>query len=167
MIPVRQGRKHFTASGLIENQGQFLMMYHKKLGFWLYPGGHVERDEEPHDAVIREIDEETGIQVDLISNDIASHIPLDIDEASVVELPMPLNILCEKIPETEGQFHWHIDLIYLCRTSDDQRDILSDKNGFKWVNPLEAENLDCPRELPSLMRRAITVLEKNVLPLIQ
>lgn len=136
-------------------------MYHKKLGLWLYPGGHVENNEEPHDALVREIDEETSLIVDLVSNNSIAHIPLELDDANVAELPMPLNILCEKIPEKGGEFHWHIDLIYLCQTSDEQRDLLADQTGFKWVSPDEAEDMDCPKELPSLMRRAIVALENR------
>lgn len=51
----RAGVKHFTASGLIEHQGRFLVLFHHKLGMWLYPGGHIEENEEPQDALVREI----------------------------------------------------------------------------------------------------------------
>ena len=45
---LRTGTKHFTASALIENRGRFLVQFHQKLGLWLYPGGHIEENEEPH-----------------------------------------------------------------------------------------------------------------------
>jgi 8-oxo-dGTP diphosphatase len=38
---------------------------HRKSGLWLPPGGHVEADEDPHQAVIREAREELGIAAEL------------------------------------------------------------------------------------------------------
>ena len=29
------------------------MIQHRKLGMWLYPGGHIEADEDPVQAVLR------------------------------------------------------------------------------------------------------------------
>ena len=39
--------KHFTASALIIDNGKVLLLHHKKLGVWLYPGGHIEKNETP------------------------------------------------------------------------------------------------------------------------
>ncbi len=39
---------------------------HKRLGKWLQPGGHVELDEDPNQAAIREAKEETGFDVSLV-----------------------------------------------------------------------------------------------------
>jgi 8-oxo-dGTP pyrophosphatase MutT (NUDIX family) len=41
--------------------GCLLLGDHRKSGLWLPPGGHVEEDEDPHQAVIRETREELGI----------------------------------------------------------------------------------------------------------
>lgn len=43
-----------------------LLMYNKKLHKWLQPGGHVKEDELPIDAAIREVKEETGIDIKII-----------------------------------------------------------------------------------------------------
>jgi 8-oxo-dGTP diphosphatase len=37
---------------------------HRKSGLWLPPGGHVEDGEDPHQAVIREAQEELGIEAE-------------------------------------------------------------------------------------------------------
>lgn len=39
--------KHFTALALILHDKKVLLVKHLKLGVWLYPGGHVENDENP------------------------------------------------------------------------------------------------------------------------
>ncbi|MFY1633651.1 NUDIX domain-containing protein [Solwaraspora sp. WMMB335] len=37
-------------------------MHHRKIGLWLYPGGHVDPNETPAEAAVREVVEETGVQ---------------------------------------------------------------------------------------------------------
>jgi 8-oxo-dGTP pyrophosphatase MutT (NUDIX family) len=154
----RTGVKHFTASVLVENRGEFLLLYHRKLGLWLYPGGHVEADEEPQDAVLRELEEEAAITVPLVSCGLARHMPIQVEASSTAELPMPLSILCEQIPDKEGGHHWHIDMIYLGRASDGERDRVMSDTEIKWVTPEQAEVLTCPCELPLLMRKAQAIL---------
>ncbi len=49
-----------TAGGLVENEkGEYLMIYHRKR--WSLPKGHVEWREDPEQAALREVKEETGI----------------------------------------------------------------------------------------------------------
>ena len=45
---------------------EFLLIFHRKLGRWLPPGGHVEEHENNVQAAIREAKEELGINVHLI-----------------------------------------------------------------------------------------------------
>ncbi len=47
-------------------EGKVLLHRHRKLGTWLPPGGHIEKDELPDDAAVREVGEETGVRVELV-----------------------------------------------------------------------------------------------------
>lgn len=102
--------KHFTASALIIHEGKVLLMFHKKLGVWLYPGGHVEHDETPDSAVKREVMEETGLRVEIVGDKDEN---LADTEADISVLHNPYAILCEKVGD-----HYHNDLIYLCKIKD-------------------------------------------------
>lgn len=51
-----------------------LLMYNKKLNKWLQPGGHINNDEVPTQACIREALEETGIIVKIIGEEIHGEI---------------------------------------------------------------------------------------------
>ena len=106
--------KHFTASALVLNEERkVLLLYHKKLNVWLYPGGHVENNETPDETVVREVLEETGLKVEIIGQKDNS---LADDEVDVTVLFNPYVILCELI---NGKLpHYHIDLIYKCRAMD-------------------------------------------------
>ena len=95
--------KHFTASALIVHNKKVLLVNHLKLGVWLYPGGHVEKDENPDQTLIREVKEETGLDVEIISqkDDCFSDIAAD-----VCSLHIPYAVLCELVGN-----HYHNDLI--------------------------------------------------------
>lgn len=53
----------YTASGMLVHDKKVLLVKHKKLGIWLNPGGHIDKDELPHKTAEREFWEETGIKV--------------------------------------------------------------------------------------------------------
>jgi|TARA_B110000263_G_C15237745_1_gene477834 8-oxo-dGTP pyrophosphatase MutT (NUDIX family) len=100
--------KHFTSTGYVIYQNQVLLHRHKKINQLLPPGGHLELNETPVDAVLREVKEETGLDVELIfdKTTVSFSYPLHI--------PTPEIILLEDIQDPETGFHQHIDFIYFC-----------------------------------------------------
>ncbi len=84
-----------------------LLIKHKKLGIWVYPGGHIEKGETPLECAIREAKEEAGVDFKVIS---ASGITIRSRVAS--SLPMPLIVMSEDVPYKTGH-HTHFDMIYL------------------------------------------------------
>ena len=102
--------KHFTASGFVLRDGRILLINHRKHHVWIYPGGHVEPNETPDEACLREIFEETGVRCRIVS-------PRDetLGEPGVVEvLRVPWMVLCERIPTGTEPEHCHIDFAYVC-----------------------------------------------------
>lgn len=61
-------KKHFCVSVYVYNpkNSKFLLVKHRKAGKWLQPGGHVEPNEDPEEAALRETFEETGLRVKLV-----------------------------------------------------------------------------------------------------
>lgn len=97
--------KHLVVTAYIIADHRVLLLFHKKLQKWLPPGGHVETDEDPWRAVIREAKEETGLDVTVVeAPDRAS------EEPGVFSIPRPHHVQVETI---DGQ-HEHIDLAYVC-----------------------------------------------------
>jgi 8-oxo-dGTP diphosphatase len=61
-------RYRIAVRGIVEHEGKFLLLKRAKLargenGFWELPGGGQDFGESPHEALIRELDEETGLKV--------------------------------------------------------------------------------------------------------
>jgi 8-oxo-dGTP pyrophosphatase MutT (NUDIX family) len=52
---------HFTGSAIVVGTRGTILHLHKRLGRWMQTGGHLEDGEMPHDAALRESEEETGL----------------------------------------------------------------------------------------------------------
>ena len=52
---------------LFDEQDRVLLVRHSDRGVWVAPGGMVEPDEDPEETARREMREETGVDVDLVS----------------------------------------------------------------------------------------------------
>ena len=142
--------KHFTATGIVRNHhGGVLLIRHKKLGVWLPPGGHVEENETPDDAVLREILEETGVRARIVSPKRLSLRPV-----GCTELYPPFLSLLEDIAG-DGS-HLHIDLIYLCEAeSEALRAQETETTGIGWFDPESVPDLDTYENVRQSIRLAV------------
>ena len=92
---------HVTGSGFVVGPRGIVLLKHKRLGFWLQPGGHVDAGETPWEAARRECVEETGLDVRFLG-------PFD---AAVPELVVPELVHVDV--HAGGRGHTHLDLRYL------------------------------------------------------
>ncbi len=96
--------RDFTVAVFVVHRDRVLLHFHQKLQRWLPPGGHIEPDELPDDAAVREVMEETGVACRLTGG---TRMAYD-DPSLPVQLVSPAGIQLEQI----GTDHQHIDLIY-------------------------------------------------------
>ena len=97
---------HVVAGGFdyAKDEQKFLVLHHKDLNIFLYPGGHIDKDDRnPLDASIREINEETGLK-NIIEFTISNNelVPIDID-THLIDYNRRLDL-----PE-----HYHFEFRYL------------------------------------------------------
>lgn len=99
----------FTASVFVVNRDAVLLRMHEKYHKWLSVGGHVELDEDPEEAAVREAKEEAGVDIRL-----AGELPDCPSEEKGGEgfknLRSPRYMNIHKVtPDSE---HKHCDFIY-------------------------------------------------------
>ena len=120
--------RHFTATGFVVHDGCVPLHWHPKVRAWLPPGGHVEANEDPVQAVLREILEETGI----IAEVVPSSPPIGLRYPA--EVIPPYTIMVEDIHDPSDGYHQHIDMIYFCRPVGPPGPL---NEGWRWVGRCE------------------------------
>jgi len=112
-----------VAAALIDADGRLLVQQRPQgkmmAGLWEFPGGKVEDDEGPEAALIRELREELGI---------------DVQQACLA----PACFASESL----GERHM-ILLLYICRKWQGMPRAL-DADAIKWVRPLDLHGLEMP-----------------------
>jgi 8-oxo-dGTP pyrophosphatase MutT (NUDIX family) len=100
--------RHFVATVYVVSDGATCLHEHDRLGMWLPPGGHIDRDELPHEAALREAREETGLDVSLVAE------TGDVDSDTAASLPEPQHFLLEDIDvHPDGHVsHQHVDFVF-------------------------------------------------------
>jgi 8-oxo-dGTP pyrophosphatase MutT (NUDIX family) len=106
--------KHSTASvflmGWVEREWRLGLVWHPRFARWMLPGGHVEADENPAQAALREVMEETGVDAAILPARVAVAVPADVPGMVVA----PLWIVEEQVPPEPRlpRAHVHVDCLY-------------------------------------------------------
>lgn len=124
----------WTVDVFVVNGDAVLLRKHDKYDMWLSVGGHIELDEVPTQAALREVKEEVGLDVELIGT------PETLSEGEgYAELLPPAFMNIHPINET----HSHLSLVYFARsitreTMEGEEEI---SGGLHWFTK---EELDDP-----------------------
>jgi 8-oxo-dGTP pyrophosphatase MutT (NUDIX family) len=99
--------RHFTATLYIVHDGATALHSHPGLGIRLPPGGHVDRDELPHETALREAREETGLDPTLLTDH------REIGSETARSLPRPRHLMLADVNRLGDHVgHQHIDHVY-------------------------------------------------------
>lgn len=124
--------RHFTVTGFVSVGGRTALHWHARLQRWLPPGGHIEPNEDPVQAVLREVLEETGLEVELVAETRFAY-------AFPPQLAVPAAMAVYDIPR-DGSLdgpHQHVDFIYFTRprTIDSPTpELPQDDDCWAWVD---------------------------------
>jgi 8-oxo-dGTP pyrophosphatase MutT (NUDIX family) len=98
----------WTVVVYIVHEKKVLFVFHKALQKWLPLGGHIELNEDPDEALLREVKEESGIEdVEVLVT--KPNIKVDASERKFLYTPSYMDI------HTINEKHRHIGLIYFLR----------------------------------------------------
>ena len=142
--------RHFTATAIVLNdEGRVLLLHHNKLDTWLPPGGHIEPNELPDDALLREVREETGIIAQILERD-EDH---DASDRYARVLHTPWYVLCEDIGKAGT--HFHIDLVYLCHAAGDAVSNPAENSGANWYSLAQIKDMEMYHNTRAIITRAM------------
>ncbi|MEK9151341.1 MAG: NUDIX domain-containing protein [Patescibacteria group bacterium] len=131
------GQVDFVVNVYIVYRDKVLLRFHEKHHMWLSVGGHVELDEAPEDAAIREVQEEVGLAVKLWSGNRVQFMNGFADE-QYRELIPPLLMNIHKIDEN----HRHLSLAYFATAETDmvtEPDTYEKSGGCIWLTREELQ----------------------------
>ena len=147
----------FTVAIFVVSNRQVLLIHHRQLNKWLPLGGHIELDEDPETAALREAREESGLDVELIGE----RPPTTEPGTRALIAPRFLDI--HEINST----HQHIGLIYWARPINGAVTLAaSEHHHIRWCSEPELEDLRPPMSnaVKWYCRKAIHELTAPVTP---
>src|SRR5436190_20353495 len=125
----------FTVAVFVVHAGRVLLVHHRKLDQWLPLGGHIELDEDPEQAALREAREESGFEVELLGE----RPPTTEPGTRALIGPRFLDI--HRINDT----HEHIGMIYWARPKRGQLALAGDEHhDIRWCLGEELDEMQPP-----------------------
>ncbi|MGC8656650.1 MAG: NUDIX hydrolase [Thermoplasmata archaeon] len=150
-------KRHFVSTAYPVYENKVLLIYHNKLKMWLPPGGHIEENELPHEAAIREVKEETGIDI-IIPNNIPDSYR---GEPTVTLLPMISHMQLEAITDNDKGLHQHIDIVYFAIALSDKIKLNpKEAKMAKWMSENEIHASDIPLNVKFFSLKAISYINE-------
>lgn len=127
----------FTVAIFVVHEAKVLVIHHRKLDRWLPLGGHIELDEDPEIAALREAKEESGLEVELLGE----RPPTTGPGTRALIAPRFLDI--HRITNT----HEHIGMIYWARPKNGAVTLSAEEHHeIRWCSAQELERLQPPMD---------------------
>src|SRR5262249_2569529 len=122
----------FTVAIFVVHDRKILLIHHRKLDKWLPLGGHIELDEDPEAAALREAREESGLDVELLGE----RPPTTGPGTRALIAPRFLDI--HRISET----HEHIGMIYWARPKKGEVTLATEEHhDIRWCSKADLDGL--------------------------
>lgn len=121
----------FTIAAFIIFEDKVLLVNHPRYGKWLSPGGHIELDEDPDEALFREIAEETGLtDVEILS----TKPTINDRERKSLYTPNYMDIHEANPP------HRHVALIYFAQAKNNNHTKSDEHTEVRWFSDAELDD---------------------------
>ena len=121
---------HFSSSAFVvnSNRDKMVVVYHNIYDGWIYPGGHADGIEDLLSVAVREVEEETGLKVKVLDENIYG----------IQSLPVMGHVKRGKYVSA----HTHFDTVYLLEADDTIPLVFreDESQGVKWIPFNEADN---------------------------
>lgn len=150
--------RHFTVSIFIVHEDKVLLHSHKKAKKILPLGGHIEVNELPEEACIREALEESGLKISLF-NPVNTELKKSCELEGEKLLVNPMHTIFGEITLE----HCHIDFVYYASTkSYETKPADGESNLLKWYTKEELNNAkNIQLNILTMANEALDLLAKH------
>jgi 8-oxo-dGTP pyrophosphatase MutT (NUDIX family) len=125
----------FTVAIFVVHSGKILLIHHRNLNKWLPLGGHIELDEDPETAALREAKEESGLEVELLGERPPT------TEPGTRALIRPRFLDMHRITD----IHQHIGMMYWARPKNGKLTLAaSEHHDIRWCSEEDLDRLQPP-----------------------
>lgn len=143
---------HFASSAFVVNKDRtkMLVVYHNIYNSWIFPGGHVDGEENFLSVAIREVEEETGLKTTVLDNSIFA----------ISASPIIGHVKRGKYVPS----HTHLDVVYLLEADDKEPLVFrkEESKGVKWITLEEATGDNIVDFIRPVHQRLIKKLNSKV-----
>lgn len=140
-----------VVAAFIFSADKVLLVHHKKLDLWLPVGGHIDQNETPDAAVVREAKEEVGLDVEIINTD-------DTPQCGNMKekLCVPFHVSVHSVGD-----HDHCCLNYVCKAKGENIEMNGrELKNFQWFSKQELEQNHVPEGVRAEALTAFKVYEQ-------
>jgi 8-oxo-dGTP pyrophosphatase MutT (NUDIX family) len=125
----------FTVAIFVVHEDKVLLIHHRNLNKWLPVGGHIELDEDPEAAALREAKEESGLEIELLGE----RPPTTEPGTRALIAPRFLDI--HRITDT----HKHIGMMYWARPRTGTLKLApAEHHDIRWCSAADLDRLQPP-----------------------
>ncbi len=137
-----------VVGGYTIHNDKVLLIHHRKLDLWLPPGGHIDKDETPDDALIRELKEELNLDIEILNR---NDVPCEGNLRKILAIPFHVNV------HSVGD-HDHCCFFYVCKPKNPEKISAnqSELKNFAWFS---IEELQQQKILPEVRNIALKAFE--------
>lgn len=134
-----------VVAGYLIHDNKVLLVHHRKLDKWLPPGGHINEDETPDEALQREFKEELNLDIEILNR---NEVPPEGNIREQLAVPFYANV------HNVGD-HDHCCLFYLCKPeTPDKLRINPELKDFAWFSFGELNQEHIPTDVRNIALKA-------------
>jgi 8-oxo-dGTP pyrophosphatase MutT (NUDIX family) len=131
-MPHIHDKYDFVVTVFIVYNNKVLLVHHPRYGKWIPMGGHIELDEDPEETLFREIKEETGLEVEILSE-----TPnINQNDTKFIYTPSYVDVHEANPP------HKHISLVYFAKAKNDKHVVSDEHEDIRWLSLSDLDKLE-------------------------
>ncbi|PIR06264.1 MAG: hypothetical protein COV55_04475 [Candidatus Komeilibacteria bacterium CG11_big_fil_rev_8_21_14_0_20_36_20] len=140
-----------VAAYIIHNN-KVLLIHHQKLDLWLPVGGHIDQNETPDDALLREIREEVNLEVEILNK-----LDLPVEGKTKKNLALPFYTNVHSVGD-----HDHACFYYVCKVINPEKININQKEikNFDWFTKEELNQKHISENVRNQALEAFKLFEK-------